>query len=110
MGESASGLAQGDGSGQGITLGSDVIGRDLMRGRIKEEEGEVMLAGHADVSLVPSGGVAQRRFVAQIKEMAVVGSGLGVVEDGLIAEANAEDLAEDLSGFAGGKRKRDVQG
>ncbi len=42
--------------------------------------------------------------------VAVVGSGLGVLEHGLIAETDAEDLAEDLGGFAGGKSKGDVEG
>jgi hypothetical protein len=39
--------------------------------------------------------MTDRAFVAQVKGVAVVSCGLRVVEDGLIAEGHAEDLAQD---------------
>ena len=69
-----------------------------------------MLAGDTDIGLVPSGRVAQGGFVAEVEGVAVVGGALGVVEDGLIAEGHAEDLAQDLSRLAGRKGKGDMEG
>ncbi len=75
------------------------MGRDLVGGRIEEEEGEVML-GDADIGFITGGGMAEGSFVAEVEEVAVVGRGLSIVEDGLVAEAHAEDLAQDESGPA----------
>jgi hypothetical protein len=77
---------------------------------VQEEEGVVMLAVHADVGFVAGGGVAERGFVSEIEVVTVVSSGLGIVENGLVTEGHAEDLAEDLSGFASGKSEGDVKG
>jgi hypothetical protein len=85
------------------------MGRDLVGGRIEEEEGEVML-GDADIGFITGGGMAEGSFVAEVEEVAVVGRGLSIVEDGLVAEAHAEDLAQDESGFASGEGKGDVEG
>ena len=77
---------------------------------IEEQEGEVMLAGDADVRFVSGSGRAQKRFAAEIEVVTVVGGGLGVVEDGLIAERHGRRLVEDLCGFAGGESEGDVEG
>jgi len=45
-----------------------------------------VLAGYANIGLVSGGGVAEGRFVAQVKGVAIVSSGLSVVEDGLVAK------------------------
>ena len=110
FGQGASGFAQGHGGGQGITLRCDVIGRDVMPLGVEKEEGVLVLARHANIGFVPGGGVAERGFVAQVKGVAVVSGGLGVVEDGLVAEGHAKDLTEDLSGLASRKGKGDVEG
>ena len=69
----------------------------------------MMLAGDANIGFVAGGGVAERCLVAQVKGVAVVSSGLSVVEDGLITEGHAEDLTEDLRGLACGEGKGDVE-
>ena len=69
-----------------------------------------MLAGDADIGLVPGGGVAERGFAAEVEGVAVVSGPLGVVEDGLIAERHPKDLAQHLSGLAGGEGEGDVEG
>jgi hypothetical protein len=70
-----------------------VIGRDLVVLGVEKEEGVLMLPGDANVGLVPGSGVAERGFAAEVEGVAVIGGALGVVEDGLIAERHAEDLA-----------------
>ena len=110
FGQGAGGLAQSDGSGQGIAFGRDMIGRDLMGEGIEEEETEVMFAGDPDIGFIAGGGIAEPSLVAEVEVMTVVGGGLGIVEDGLIAERHAEDLAQDLSGFASRQGKGDVEG
>ena len=76
---------------------------------VKEEEGVVVLAGDADISLIAGGGVREWGFMAEVEGVAVVSSGLGVVEDGLIAEGHTEDLAQHLGGLAGGEGEGDVE-
>jgi hypothetical protein len=41
---------------------------------------------------------------------AVVGRGRGVIEDGLLAEGHAEDLAQDFRGLMGCEGNGDVKG
>jgi hypothetical protein len=48
--------------------------------------------------------------MAEVEVMTVVGGGLGVIEDGLIADGHCEDLAEHLGGFASGQGKGDMEG
>jgi hypothetical protein len=61
--------------------------------QVEKQEGVWMLAGDADIGLVPGGGVAQRGFAAEVASVTVVSSPLGVVEDGRIAERPTQDLA-----------------
>jgi len=68
-----------------------------------------VFAGDANIGFVAGGGAAEGCFVTEVKDVAVVSGGLRVVEDRLIAERNAEDLSQDLSGFAGGEGKGDVE-
>ena len=42
--------------------------------------------------------------------MAVVGSGFGIVEDGLVRDGNIKDLLQDISSFAGGDSEGHVEG
>ena len=53
---------------------------------VQEEESVLVLASDADIGFVAGGGIAERAFVAQVEGMAVVSSGLSVVEDGLVAK------------------------
>lgn len=86
-----------------------MVGRDLMPLGIEEEESVLMLAGNANIGFVSGGRIAERGFVAEVEGVAVEGSSLGVVENGLIAEGDAEDLVQDLSGFAGRKGEGNVE-
>ena len=110
FGESARGLAQSHGGGQGIALRGEVIGRDVMPVGIEKEESVWVLTGDADIGFVAGGGVAERGFVAKVEGVAVMSGGLGVVEDGRVAEGHPEDSLQDLGGLAGGEGKRDVEG
>jgi hypothetical protein len=78
--------------------------------RVEKEEGVLVLTGDANVGLVPGGRVTERGFAAAIEGVAIVSRALGVVEDRLIAEGHTEDLTQDLSRFAGGEGKGDVEG
>ena len=42
--------------------------------------------------------------------MAVVGGGLGVIEDGLVRDADIKDVLQDISSFAGRDGEGDVEG
>ncbi len=113
LGDGAEGVtffAQGHGSGQGVAFASDVRGRDLTTLGVEEEEGEGIFTGDADRGFLAGGGRAPGGFRAEIEGVTVVGRGLGVVQDGLIAEGHAEDLTQDLSALASRKSKRDVEG
>ena len=87
-----------------------MIGRDLVRFRIEEKEGVVMFSGHADVSLIAGGRIPERGFMTEVEVVTVVGGGLGVVEDSLIAEGHVKDLAQDLGGFTSREGERDMEG
>ena len=50
--QSARGLAQGHGGGQGIALRGDVIGRDVMPVGIEKEESVLVSTGDADIGFV----------------------------------------------------------
>src|ERR1700747_1520937 len=67
VGEGAGGLTQSHGGGQRVAFGSHVIGRDLVRFGIQEEEGVVMFAGHTDVSLIAGGGIPERGFMTEVE-------------------------------------------
>ena len=75
FGESARGLAQSHGGGQGIALRGDVIGRDVMPLGIEKEESVLVLTGDADIGFVAGGGVAERGFVAKVEGVAVMKHG-----------------------------------
>ena len=77
---------------------------------IEKEESVVVLAVDADVGFIAGGGVAEGAFVAEVEGVAVVSGGLGIVEDGLVAEGHAENLPQHLRGLAGGEGKGDVEG
>jgi hypothetical protein len=77
---------------------------------IEEEESVLVFASDTDIGLIAGRGVGEWGLVAEVEEVAVVGGGLSVVEDGLIAEGHAEDLAQDLSGFASRQGEGDVEG
>jgi hypothetical protein len=42
--------------------------------------------------------------------VAVVGGGLGVIEDGLVRDADIKDILQDISGLAGGDGEGHVEG
>lgn len=42
--------------------------------------------------------------------MAVVGGGLGVIEDGLVRDADIKDILQDIGGFAGRDGEGHVEG
>lgn len=42
--------------------------------------------------------------------MAVVGGGLGVIEDSLVRDTNIKNLLQDISGFAGRDGEGDIEG
>lgn len=69
-------FAHGGRSTEDITLIGDVVGSNLMRLGIEEEEGVIVLAGHTDVGFVTGGSIAGGSFVTGIEEVAVVGRGL----------------------------------
>ena len=104
----ARGLAQSHRGGQGIALRSDVIGRDVMPLGVEKKESELVLAGDANIGFVAGSGVAEGGFVAEVEGVAVISGGLGIVEDGLVAEGHAEDSPEDLRSLAGGEGKKEM--
>src|SRR5580765_8562148 len=69
-----------------------------------------MFASHTDISFIAGGRIPERGFMTEVEVVAVVGGGLGVVEDRLIAKGHVKDLAQDLSCFTGRERKRDMEG
>ena len=77
---------------------------------VEKKESELVLAGDANIGFVAGSGVAEGGFVAEVEGVAVISGGLGIVEDGLVAEGHAEDSPEDLRGLAGGEGKGDVEG
>ena len=107
--QSASRFIHRHGGGQRIALGRDMVSGDLMRVGIQKQEREVMLTRNADVSFIADSGRADCGFMAQVELMTVIGGGLGVVQDGLVADLHTEDLAEHLCGFASRQGKRDVK-
>ena len=42
--------------------------------------------------------------------MAMVGGGLGVIEDGLVRDADIKNVLQDISSFTGGDSEGDVEG
>ena len=106
LGQGARGLAQSHGGGQGIALRSDVIGRDVMPLGVEKEESVLVLAGDANIGFVAGSGVAEGGFVAEVEGVAVVSGGLGIVEDGLVAEGHAEDLPRGLARSCGRRGQR----
>lgn len=110
LGQGPYGFGHGGGSSKRVSLVADVIGSNLMGEGVEEEKGIIFFAIHTDVGFVTRGGIAQRSLVVGIESVTVEGGGLSVVEDGLITEADVEDLSEDQSGLAAGKGKRDMKG
>jgi len=110
LGRGASRFVHGDGSRQGIAFWGHMVSGDLMRMGVEEQESEVMLAGDPQVGFIAGGGGTDGSFMPKVELMAIVGCRLGVIEDGLKTDWDAEDLTDHFRCFAGGQGKGDVKG
>lgn len=87
-----------------------MIGReDQVFGRY-EQPNEGPFADDFDIGFITGGGVIHGAFELQIEAVAVIGGGLGVIEDGLVRDGDIKDALHDIGGFAGRDGEGDVEG
>ncbi len=75
-----------------------------------EKEGVSVFASDFDIGFVTGAVIIDITFVGLVEEMAVWGSGLGIVEDSLVWDRDSEDISQDTSGFSGSDGEGDVEG
>ena len=78
--------------------------------RRDEQEYVSPLADDLDIGFIAGGSIVYRAFVFQVELVAVVCGGFGVVENGLVRDADFKDLLKNERGFAGRDGKGHVEG
>jgi len=106
----ADGLGHGDGGGQDVSVIGQVVSSDFKRFGGYEEEDEVMFAPDLDVGFICGADRIDGAFSLEIKEVAVVGGALGVIEHRLVGDGDIEDVAQDEGGLSSGDGTGDVKG
>ena len=106
----ADGLGHGDGGGQNVSVIGEVVSGDFKGFGGDEEEDEVMFAPDLDVGFICGVDRIDWAFSLEVKEVAVVGGALGVIEDGLIGDGDVKDIAQDKGCFSSGDGAGDVKG
>jgi len=106
----ADGLGHGDGGGQYVSVIGEVVSGDFKRFGGDEEEDEVMFASDLDVGFICGADRIDGAFSLEIKEVAVVGGALSVIEDGLVGDGDVKDIAQDEGCFSSGDGAGDVKG
>lgn len=106
----ADGLGHGDSGGQHLSVIGEVVSGDFQRFGGDEEEDEVMFALDLDVGFICGADRIDGAFSLEIKEVAVVGGALSVIEDGLVGDGDVKDIAQDEGCFSGCDGTRDVKG
>jgi len=69
-----------------------------------------MFASDLDVGFICGADRIDRAFSLEIKEVAVVGGALGVIEHALVGDRDVKDIAQDEGGFSSGDCAGDVKG
>ena len=104
------GLLDSDSGGKYLPRIGQVVGGDFeFFGRNKKED-EAMFAHDFDIGFVAGAEVIDRTFILKIEEMAMVSSGFGVVENGLIRNTDLKDMVQDIGRFSGGDGTGDMEG
>jgi hypothetical protein len=106
----ADGLGHGNGSGQHLSVIGEVVSGDFKGFGGDEEEDEVVFALDLDIGFIFGGDRINGAFALEIEEVAVVSSGLSVVEHGLVGDRDVKDIAQNEGGFSGGDCAGDVEG
>jgi hypothetical protein len=106
----ADGLGHGDGGGQHLSVIGEVVSGDVKRFGGDEEEDEVMFASDLDVGFICGADRIDGAFSLEIKEVAVVGGALSVIEHGLVGDGDVKDVAQDEGGFSSCDGAGDVEG
>ena len=78
-------------------------------GRNKEPD-VIVLAQYLDVGLITGRDIIYQAFVLEVESVAVPGSASGIIENCLMGNLDAEDVAQDLSCFSGWYGKRNIKG
>jgi hypothetical protein len=69
-----------------------------------------MFASDLDVGFICRADRIDGAFSLEIKEVAVVGGALSVIEDGLVGDGDVKDIAQDEGCFSSGDGAGDVKG
>lgn len=80
-----------------------ILGRD-------KEKDVMVLTKNLDVGLITGRDIINQAFVPEIEAMTIPGGAGSVVENGLMRNLDAEDIAQDLSCFSGRNGKRNIEG
>lgn len=59
------------------------------------------MAEDADVGFVSGGYIVNGPFESKVKTVAVIGGGFGVVENGLVRDADIKNILKDIGCFSG---------
>lgn len=103
-------LGHGDGGGQHLSVIGEVVSGDFEGFGGDEEEDEVVFALDLDVGFICGADRIDGAFSLEIKEVTVVGSGLSVIEHGLVGDGDVKDIAQNEGGFSGCDGTGDVKG
>ena len=75
-----------------------------------EQPDIMMLADYFDIGFIPCVHFIDLAFVFKVKLMTIKGSGVGIINNGLIRDFQIEHMSEDMGSFSGGDRIRDMKG